>query len=810
MAFCPTLILAGVDFNRDVRPILSDKCFACHGPDEHERKADLRLDTRAGALADLGGYQAIVPGDLKKSVFIERILHDDPDEIMPPTKAHKPLDAKEIDILTKWIKDGAAYAEAWTYVPPKETHVPKPAKNSHWIRNDIDSFILSRLQEEGLSPSPPADPNTLVRRLSFDLTGLPPAPERVRAFSENPDDQAYEQLVDELLASSHYGERMAMYWLDLVRYADTVGYHGDQDHNASPYRDYVIDAFNRNLPFDQFTREQLAGDLLPSPTLSQKVATCYNRLLQTSHEGGIQEKEYLAIYAADRVRNVSAVWMGATLGCAQCHDHKYDPYTTKDFYSMASFFADVDEAQHFKVGSNTLPTKRPPEILFPTDDQKIILDEILKDVTRLEAETKNAEEAKKVSRKTLDAARKGNAPDAELKELQNILKEAEEKEKQLRAQLKEARTERDKLKRTILSCMVTESIEPRTIRILPRGNWMDDSGEIVQPAIPEFMGTLETPDRPTRLDLANWLVSDGDSGLLTARVQMNRLWYLFFGTGISRSLEDFGGQGEPPANPELLDFLAIDFVRNNWDVKAMIKKLVMTSAYRQSSIASAEQIERDPSNQLVDRQSRFRLPAEMIRDHALSVSGLLVFDGGGRPAKPYQPEGYYRHFNFPPRTYQQDNNSNQWKRGVYVHWQRQFLHPMLKAFDAPSREECTAQRPISNTPTAALVLLNDPTFVEAARMLAARLISAHQTTPDRIQLATELVWGRKPTANELSVLQDLLSKELAHYKQNPDEANKLVSVGLKPLPDDLDPNEVAGWTALARAVLSTNESITRN
>ena len=358
--------------------------------------------------------------------------------------------------------------------------------------------------------------------------------------------------------------------------------------------------------------------------------------------------------------------------------------------------------------------------------------------------------------------------------------------------------------------MVTENIEPRTIRVLPRGNWMDESGEIVQPAIPEFMGSLDTKERATRMDLANWLVSDGESGLLTARVQMNRFWYLFFGTGISRSLEDFGGQGEPPANPALLDYLAIDFVKSDWNVKAMIKKLVMSSAYRQSSLATPEEYDRDPDNQLLARQSRFRLPAEMIRDHALKVSGLLVESGGGLSAKPYQPAGYYRHLNFPQRKYHQHNDENQWKRGVYVHWQRQFLHPMLKAFDASSREECSAQRPISNTPTAALVLLNDPTFVEAARMLALRLIQEEKETDARIERAAQLVWGRPPSSEEKRELLSLLGKELAIYKNNPDAAEELAGVGLKKLPKDTDKVEVAGWTAVTRAFLCTNESITRN
>ena len=354
-----------IDFNQDIRPILSQNCFACHGPDAHERKGKLRLDTEEGSR------KAITPGEPDESELIYRILSGDPDERMPPPKHGKSVKPDEVALLKKWIAQGAEYNAPWAYVPPKKHPVPELA--SEWPAKWPDRFILARLDKEGLSPAPDADLVTLVRRLHFDLTGLPPSPEVVERFVTSDDPQAYEKLVDELLASKHFGERLAIYWLDLVRFADTVGYHGDQDHNITPYRDYVIDAFNDNMPFDQFTREQLAGDLLEDPSIEQKVATGYNRLLQTSHEGGVQAKEYLAIYAADRIRNLSAVWLGGTLGCAQCHNHKYDPYTAKDFYAMSAFFADIDEAKHFKVGSNSLPTKRPPEIpVLSRADRKLL------------------------------------------------------------------------------------------------------------------------------------------------------------------------------------------------------------------------------------------------------------------------------------------------------------------------------------------------------------------------------------------------------------------------------------------------------
>jgi hypothetical protein len=698
-----TLAAPPVDFNRDVRPILSDKCFACHGPDANHRKADLRLDVEKDAVA----AGAIVPGKPADSEIITRITSTEKSKLMPPAKSGKTLTPAEIDTLTRWVAAGAKYAPHWSYSPPKRGEVPT---TTHQITNWIDAYLFARLEREKLSPSPEADPRTLLRRLSFDLTGLPPTPAEVDAFVADP--TTYAKQVERLLASEHYGERMAVYWLDLVRYADTVGYHGDQDHHASPYRDYVIDAFNRNVRFDQFTREQLAGDLLPNPTTDQIIATCYNRLLQTSHEGGVQPKEYLAMYAADRVRNLSAVWMGATVGCAQCHDHKFDPYTAADFYSLAAFFADIDEEKHLRGGgADTVPTKRPPEVPVLSRRDRQRLDEL-------------------------------SAKIAEIGEKPELVKE------------------RDALKKNTRLVMVTKAVAPRTVRLLPRGNWLDDNGPVVTPAVPTFLGKLPTTGRATRLDLANWL-TDAKAGVggLTARVFVNRLWAMFFGVGLSKSLEDFGGQGEPPAHPELLDALADEFVASGWDIKHLVRLIVTSRVYRQSSQLK----EADPENRLYARQSRWRLPAEMIRDNALAVSGLLVREVGGTSAKPYQPAGYYRHLNFPKRDYTADTTPKQWRRGVYVHWQRQFLHPMMKAFDAPSREECTAQRPKSNTPIAALVLLNDPTFVEAARVLAQRTMDGAKSDDDRLTFAFREATGRRPDEFERKVLLKLFTTERAEF-----------------------------------------------
>lgn len=809
-SFCGASGSEAIDFNRDVRPILSDKCFFCHGPDSYEREADLMLHTAAGAYADLGGYAAIVPGDAEASELVKRIK--DSEDPMPPEDSHKSLNQDEVETLSQWIADGAEYSAPWTYEMPVEVDPPRVSREE-WPVNPVDRFVLSRLEAEGLNPSPDADNVTLIRRLYFDLIGLPPTPEEAAAFVEGR--KTLENVVDELLASSHFGERMAMYWLDLVRYADTVGYHGDQDHNISPYRDYVIRSLNENMPFDRFTREQLAGDLLEEPTKWQKVASGYNRLLQTSHEGGIQEKEYNAIYAADRVRNVSAVWMGATIGCAQCHDHKFDPYTTKDHYSMAAFFADIHDAGY---NGNDLPTNRPPEMLFLSDDQELNLGKIREDMKALAGldswkciEVLNAEKSDLEESLLIGKKSKKSVEEA-IKILETDMADCISEEN--RSRWLELVEEEQALLGRGRRTMVTVAEEPRTMRVLPRGNWQDDTGEIVAAGVPGFLGVIDLPEGQvaTRLDLANWL-TDPEEGVggLTARVFANRFWYLFFGSGISSSLSDFGGQGQPPVNPELLDYLAVSFYENDWDLKRFVRLLVTSRAYRQSSVASPELLERDPYNQLVARQSRYRLPAEMVRDNALAVSQLLVTEFGGNSVKPYQPEDYYRHLNFPERKYASHVDDRQWRRGVYVHWQRMFLHPTMKTLDAPSREECTAERSRSNTPNAALALLNDPTFVEAARVLAERIIKeGGSSIDDRLDFAYQVVLTRSPDEDERVILRSLLQSTEAAYREDPDAAKALVGVGLAKRSDSIPALELASWTAVARGLVNLNEAITRN
>jgi len=708
---------------------------------------------------------------------------------MPPEKSHKTLTPQQKAILTQWIAEGAVYSQPWAYVPPK-THPTPKVKDKNWPKNEIDHFILSRLEKANLPPAQDADPTTLIRRLYFDLTGLPPAPKQVQDFVSGK--VSYNQVVEHLLNSPHFGERMAVYWLDLVRYADTVGYHGDQDHNISPYRDYVIRAFNQNIPFDQFTREQLAGDLVPNSGKWQKVASGYNRLLQTSHEGGIQAKEYNAIYAADRVRNLSSVWMGATMGCSQCHDHKFDPFTMKDHYSLASFFADIPDSG---FSGNSLPTKRPPEMTFLTDQQE-----------------EQIEDFKQQQKKLLgdELFAKTSSLKTEKQILPLIPKEKQAEWKRLNQGIQGVQKQ---ARRTMIT---QSSSKPRTMRILPRGNWLDDSGPIVTPAIPEYFGKLPLPEkqRANRLDLANWL-TDPKKGVggLTSRVYANRLWYLFFGQGLSPSLEDFGGQGTPPTHPELLDHLSVYFHNNNWDTKSIIQYIVQSRTYQQSSVVTDEAQKKDPENQLYSRQNRYRLPAEFMRDNALTISGLIQHaTSGSTSVKPYQPVGYYRHLNFPTRKYRHSSNTQQYQRGVYIHWQRMFLHPMLKAMDAPTREECTAQRPRSNTPLSALVLLNDPTFLEAARVFAQRIIQSAEKGPKhRLKFACQIALNRNPKPEESEALLSLLKTTSDIYKKNPQSAKNILShTGQAPVPANLDPIELASWTSIARAILNLSETNTRN
>ncbi|MCA9085110.1 MAG: DUF1553 domain-containing protein [Planctomycetaceae bacterium] len=820
-----TAVRADVQFNRDIRPILSDNCFACHGPDAGHREADLRLDIREAALAS----GAFVPGDASASELVRRILTSDPDAIMPPPHSNKELTEQQKQILQQWVAEGAIYQKHWSFEPPVKPTVP-PGVSA------IDVLVQRRLESLGLHPSPTADRRVLIRRLYSDLIGLLPTPEAVQAFINDSSPNACEKVVDELLANPHFGERMAISWLDVVRFADTIGYHSDNPRNVWPYRNWVIDSFNNNKPFDRFTIEQIAGDLLPDASQETRVGSGFNRLLLSTEEGGAQPKDYEARMLTDRVRAIGTVWLGMTTGCAQCHDHKFDPFTMRDFYSLGAFFADIQEPilgrrepgmlvttaeQEARRAELQADLQKAGEAFAKVEPQleiaqsqwehdvsayKITLPELVKDAKVSAADSKTAKQVSDAI--TKEASQRSAAEkDAIRNYFRNKVTVLFPDERQ---QLAAAKQAFDAYENSLPRCLVSVSTSnKRTVRLLPRGNWMDETGEVMQPALPAFL-VPSPPDKAlTRLDLANWVVSRDNP--LTARTVMNRLWKQFFGAGISRVLDDLGAQGEPPVNAELLDWLACEFMDSGWDLKHMVRTIVTSKTYQQTSVATPELLAADPQNRELARQSAFRYEAELIRDNALSVSGLLVKQIGGPSVKPYQPEGYWENLNFPTRTYDASQGPDQYRRGIYTWWQRSFVHPGMLAFDAPSREECCAERGRSNIPQQALVLLNDPTFVEAARALAARILrDCSGSAEDRIRWAWQQTLQRDPETVELSSLLSLLKTQQAAYSKAPEQATALLSVGQSAGPEDLNPAELAAWTHVARVLLNLHETVTRS
>jgi hypothetical protein len=609
-----------------------------------------------------------------------------------------------------------------------------------------------------------------------------------------------------------------VYWLDVVRYADTGGYHSDNHRDLWMYRDYVINAFNTNKRFDQFIIEQLAGDLLPNPTDEQKIASGFNRLLQTTEEGGAQAKEYTAKYAADRVRNMGTIFLGVTLGCCECHDHKFDPLTTKQFYQLEAFFADVGERA---VG-------RQDQTPFPTAEQQKRRGELSTQIQKVQTALTEATKKSQMGLAQWEQATQATGYKGIPNNIAAILKlpPAKRNPKQsaevvkyyqaVNPSLKELRDQKSKLdqaltalNQSIPTTLITTAVPPRTIHLLKRGNWLDETGEVVLPGVPEAILPLPaTKGRPSRLDLARWMTAPDNP--LTARVFVNRLWMLYFGQGLVKTQYDFGSQGALPTHPELLDWLAVEFRDSGWNIRHMIRLMVTSSTYRQSSSLTEELKNRDPHNYLLARQARYRLDAEFVRDNALAISGLLSPKIGGPSVKPYQPAGYWKYLNFPTRDWSADKGDNQYRRGMYTYWQRTFLQPSLLAFDAPTREECTAERVRSNTPQQALVLLNDPTYVEAARAFAERIVrQGGKDVEERLQFAFREALARSARPEELKILVPLYQRQLKQYQQNARAANDLLHTGFRPVAADLPAPELAAWTSVARVVLNLHETITR-
>ena len=960
-----------VRFNRDVRPILSDNCFACHGFDSKNRKADLRLDTREGATANNDGVTAIVPGNINKSALWKVINSTDANVVMPPPETHKTLSSEQKKTLRKWIEQGAPYEMHWSFVPPTVQELPK-VKQGDWPRHPLDHFILAKLESKKLKPSPEAEKETLIRRVTLDLTGLPPTLQEVDAFLADTSPDAFEKVVDRLLASPHYGERMAVDWLDAARYADTNGFQVDRDREIWAWRDWVIGAFNRNLPFDQFTIEQLAGDLLPNPTIEQRIATGFNRNSMLNEEGGIDPEEFLNEYASDRAETTVAVWLAQTLNCCRCHDHKYDPLTARDFYSMKAFFNNVPELGAGNYGAS-IRVNSPPQIKLPAPEIEAEIAKLRAEMLQLENASAEAAKAPQnpsssavtwttfaptalqsaggstltiqpdgavlasgenpaqetytvtapVTLGTISAIRVDALPDDSLPArgpgravngnfvltdvrmavnppaaaarpvgfnaavaafsqeqfpaahaidadqssgwaiqpelgkphaavfaldapitvepgstvtltlgfhsphanhqlgrfrlaLTDAPSPAATVAGQLAATKSQAADQIAALKKKIgemeltipTTLIMAEMPQPRPTFILTRGAF-DQPAEKVEPATPAVLPPM-TADLPrNRLGLAKWLVSPENP--LTARVTVNRFWQQAFGYGLVKTSEDFGSQGQSPSHPELLDWLAMDFAGKGWDVKRLMKMMVTSATYRQGAAFTPELIETDPENRLLARSGRNRLLGEFIRDQALAVSGLLMDKIGGPSVKPYHPPGIYEQLTEggTTNTYVPGTGDELFRRSLYTYWKRSVPHPAMLFFGTPFREVCTIQRPRSNTPLQALNLMNDPTYVEASRFLAVRMMENSADAPQRLAYGFRTALARTPRPAEMTILERAHQRALADFRAAPEAAKALLAVGTKPADPKYDSAELAAFTSVASTILCMDETITK-
>jgi hypothetical protein len=820
-----------LEFNRDIRPILSENCFYCHGQDGQKREADLRLDDRQAAI-DSG---AIVPGDPGASTILERIHSTDPDVLMPPPDSNRRLSEEQKKLLDRWIKEGADYEQHWAFTPPKRPAAPE-VKQSDWVRNDVDRFVLAKIEAAGLAPSPEADRATLIRRLHADLVGLPPTPEEVDAFVANPDPQAYEKLVDRLLASPHYGERMALPWLDAARYADSNGFQQDGDTWQWIWRDWVVKSLNADMPFDRFSIEQLAGDLLPGATIEQKIASGFNRNHLLNGEGGAIPEEQRFNTLFDRVDTTSTTWLGLTMACAQCHDHKYDPMTRTDYYGLLDAFNRLPE-----TGTPTQFSARirvaPPIIELPTEENTRRLAELEAAMRALETEAKPILEALYESWK---AGLFADGKPADGEQLPRTLPplllkpeaertEAEKKQievelrrffdanvkKKLVANLPEvvkfdaAKKAHDEYKGDqIPRVMVMSDEKPRETKILDRGDYLSPIGEKLTFLAPAFLPPLPEGFPQNRLGLAQWLFLPEHP--LTARVQVNRMWQQLFGTGIVKTTEDMGVQSEYPRHMDLLDWLAVEFRENGWSQKKMHRLLVTTATYRQSSKVTAEHVAKDPENRLHARAARFRMPSMVLRDAALAASGLVDLRIGGQPVYPYQPDEIWEALAITKErdfTYPASHGPDLYRRSLYTFWRRTVSPANM--FDMANRQTCTVRASQTSTPLHALTTLNDPTWVEAARVLAEKSMKAASDLDGRLTHAFRRVVGRKPTAYDLDALKRMHARQLAIYGTDMDAAKQLLAVGESNRDKTLDPAGHAAMTSVCLAIFNLDEALTR-
>ncbi len=811
-----------INFNRDIRPILSDKCFACHGPDPRHRGADLRLDQTEDGEDYFGAYSMIAPGDADASEIIRRVFSKKARLVMPPHDSGLDLSDQEKSLLRRWIEQGAPYSSHWAFDPVEAPTLPE-VRNSEWPHNAIDRFVLARLEAQGMEPSEPAARHTLLRRLTLDLTGLPPTAEELDAFLADDTDNAYERAVDRLLASPRFGERMALVWLDAARYADTNGFSIDDHRDMWLWRDWVIDAFNRNMPYDRFLTEQLAGDLLPDATDQARLATGFLRNSMNTHEGGTIPEEYRVIYIADKIDTVSTVFMGLTMRCAQCHDHKYDPLSMREYYQMYAFFDSADIRGMGATNANTPPIVRVDSAItdnasWKADMQRRIATlsrylvhppELLRARAQWEARAIADADGALAEALNTAAAQRTDAHWHLINEafattdvrwgrhVTTIKREIEV----LEADLKAGRP----------SVMVMKEKGSKQTYVLTRGEYdKPDKDQPVSAGVPEVLPPVthggDEFGTPTRLDLAKWLVRPDHP--LTSRVAVNRVWQMLFGRGLVSTPNDFGSQGGYPTHPGLLDYLAARLIDSGWDTKALIKSIVMSATYRQNASAPRAAIEQDPQNTLLARAPRFRLPAEFIRDGALAVSGQLDPRVGGPSVYPSQPHGLWRevsHFGYgnayTAQAFYPSDVSGLTRRSMYTFWKRTSPPPSLAVFDAPTREVCVVQRSRTNTPLQALVLLNDPEYFGAARELAGLAMEAGgESTASRIDFMFRRATARRPAPDERGILSNRYNKAVAQFAEDPDAARAVIDSGSA---------EHAAWTVVASIILNLDETITR-
>ncbi|HUF60767.1 MAG TPA: PSD1 and planctomycete cytochrome C domain-containing protein [Verrucomicrobiales bacterium] len=741
----PAAMGSGIDFNREISPILSNNCFQCHGPDSAERKADLRLDTFAGATADLGGYAGVVPGDPGASEVIRRITSTDPGEVMPPPESKKArLSAGQTAVLRRWIEGGAPYAGHWAFAPL--SRVEPPPSEAPWARNGIDLFILSQLQEKRVQPSPEADRETLLRRLCLDLTGLPPGPEQRERFLSDERPDAWERLVEELLRSPHYGERWGRHWLDQARYADSDGYAIDGERQMWPYRDWVIRALNEDMPFDRFTIEQLAGDLLPRPTRGQLAATAFHRNTLINEEGGTDPEQFRVEAVVDRTNTTGAVWLGLTLGCAQCHTHKFDPITQREYYEFFAFFNNSTDRNNRGA---TLSVRK-GDLLGAARDEPAVEPE--------------------------DPGRPGRKPNP--------------------------------LRGSVPLMVMQETEKPRETFLLTRGDFTRPDHELgplrpgVPLAIPPALPQSETP--ATRLDLARWLVDPENP--LTPRVTVNRVWMRFFGRGLVETEEDLGTQSSYPSHPEMLDWLSRQFIAGGWSLKSLHRLIVNSATYRQSSLARPDLNEIDPRNVLLTRQARLRIEGEIARDAALLSSGLLTPQIGGPSVRPPQPDGVYA-FTQRAKNWNADSGPDRYRRGLYTFFYRSAPYPLFTTFDAPDFQTVCTRRARSNTPLQALTMANDPAFLECAQALAARMAESSAALPEQVRVGFIATQGRAPASREAELLIRYAEEQSEGFRLEPEAGMALLDENLQAM--DLPPERVAALVCVARALFNTDNFITR-